>query len=639
MKELKTYIQFQSFKLVGVELYPSEPSIQKVLQPGWFPFGHYPQPDYDNYDKIVRLANNQRDNVYQISNSLPRISVSCIVGKNGSGKSSLLDVVYRILNNLAYKVVDSIHPPKESNITFTTGLFATLYFVEGVSLMRIECKDSDVFYEVLRKNDWLRYTIEELPISRRRSLFYTIGVNYGLYAFNKSEYVKTDGSSDGDWVHGVFHKNDGYLAPLALVPFRDNGVIRLQTENDLANQRIAVMSILAVAKRKSFPEGYRAVTLSYKFDPTYVSRKKKELLEDYPEVTRGVSTELLIDPLTNAWRGIVESILHPNLSKDIMEAGCFYLAYKTIKICLIYSDYRDALKLDQFDDDAKEHFTDNLVSVVNRIWESRQDHITLKIHQCLQMFKESRIKMEDDIQILHFVEKYRLNSYDDVMKELPPAFFKKDIYFERIRSRSKMQEENSSWETLKKSGFKLSTMSSGERQFLNLISYICYHIKNIQSIDVSSKYRIPYRFINVILDEAELYFHPDMQRRFISMLIESMKWANINRVRIPGINFIIVTHSPFLLTDVFTENTLYLKDGKAYTVKKQSFGGNYYEILNNSFFFDKDPVGDISAAFIRSAVKEKIEEGKIDDTVFSMIGDPYVRAFLQQQNGRSNQDV
>lgn len=104
-------------------------------------------------------------------------------------------------------------------------------------------------------------------------------------------------------------------------------------------------------------------------------------------------------------------------------------------------------------------------------------------------------------------------------------------------------------------------MSSGEKQILQSASYILYHIKNIESIREDS-YRKAYHHINLVLDEAELYFHPEMQRTMIANIIKMLSWCHINNTKIRSVNIIIVTHSPFVLSDVPKNRILYLKDGK-----------------------------------------------------------------------------
>ena len=86
----------------------------------------------------------------------------------------------------------------------------------------------------------------------RDSFFFTFVSNYSHYAYNTQDYRKEwkeTGNEDTDdekcWLHYIFHKNDGYVAPITLHPFRFEGNIDVNREADLSKQRLLAMFINA----------------------------------------------------------------------------------------------------------------------------------------------------------------------------------------------------------------------------------------------------------------------------------------------------------------------------------------------------------------------------------------------------------
>lgn len=98
----------------------------------------------------------------------------------------------------------------------------------------------------------------------------------------------------------------------------------------------------------------------------------------------------------------------------------------------------------------------------------------------------------------------------------------------------------------------------------------------------------------VIFDEVELYYHPDMQRKFVYQLLHGLQQLKFKNLR--SIHFLIITHSPFILSDIPKDNVLFLKkDGHAANVVgMKTFGANIYSILKHSFFLEDGAIGDFS---------------------------------------------
>lgn len=313
--------------------------------------------------------------------------------------------------------------------------------------------------------------------------------------------------------------------------------------------------------------------------------------------------------------------LYRNVDKIVRDAIVSYLTYKTFKTCLNYRDYGETLGIRAFNDVEEkkvrakgksgyflEYKEGSIEIIINHILgRDKDEHINQKIQQLLYTWSSNTYTFnlyvpeewpgdptklveygwnEKPVSLLFSKEGNRripFKTYQEAFLRMPPAIFEWDISF------SKMGKDKET----------LSQMSSGERQFMHSLSYIIYHINNLQSVKEDGKYRIKYHNICLIFDEAELYYHPEYQRLFISRLIKTLSWCNINSNIIRGVNILVVTHSPFVLSDVPLSNTLYLKDGMVDKDHKQTFCGNVHELLGDNFFMDYS-IGEIA--------KENVEE-------------------------------
>lgn len=630
-----------SLRLIGLYLHPMDANLSKNLKPGWYPFGKYPEPKNGFIE--VPPVSDIAANIYKTSYKSPKITVGCIVGKNGAGKSSLLDIFYRIINNLACALSYTKNSPIPSHLSYANGVNAELYYVCDGKLNRIECAYEKI--SVYREDNLGFMT--KIPMRQAnfdkilKGFFYTIAVNYSIYSFNEYDYGNRSlDVVDGKWFDGLFHKNDGYMTPITLVPYRTNGSIDINRENELAHQRILVFSFLFLAKRKQFPYGYRPKYVSFHLKENYQKETWYKFLNAHKEWDYSLLENFRVE-LEEVWEDFVSGDLVSVFGKDseMYKLVLFYLSYKSLKICLTYSDYYDQLGLEalkgkgakvnhESDEYLNAHLPIIAERVVAKIRELPINHITLKIHQCLDYIKRPDPRTEARENAYTFISRFPAKTYEEVFLHLMyPSFFDMDIEYVRVEKIKAGRYE--AFERDSNMSFELSKMSSGEKQMMYMVSYVIYHLNNIQSVD-SDKYRIPYHYVNLVFDEAELYYHPEYQRRFVAMLLECLNAAGIDKRKIRSVNILIATHSPFILSDVLTENTLYLSEGNPVRVDKQTFGANYYDMLRSSFFFTNSPIGDVAAKAMKRWIQSAQRNGKTPSAqIMRMVGDSFIANYLQ----------
>ena len=175
-------------------------------------------------------------------------------------------------------------------------------------------------------------------------------------------------------------------------------------------------------------------------------------------------------------------------------------------------------------------------------------------------------------------------------------------------------------------------LSSGEIQLLQTLSIHAYHIANLQSV---SNNRPKYNCINLIFDELEVCLHPEMQRQFVFRLVEMLKAIKNKHIHF---NVIIVTHSPFVLSDIPLTQILFMKDGHIEKKSMNTFAGNIGEMMYDSFFMNST-IG----AFAENKIKQtisKIYKKEISDQsneakcIFDCIGDSVIKNMAKEVRGK-----
>jgi energy-coupling factor transporter ATP-binding protein EcfA2 len=180
-------------------------------------------------------------------------------------------------------------------------------------------------------------------------------------------------------------------------------------------------------------------------------------------------------------------------------------------------------------------------------------------------------------------------------------------------------------------------ISSGEKAYLDLFSRLNYAYELLQRKEEDKA-----EFIYLFLDEGELGFHPEWQKKYVRLLLESLSTIFEGL----QIQIFVASHSPFVLSDFHPDSVLYLDDVKRNN-DRSFFGANIHTVFSEGFGVDDGLVGEFAKGEIQEIINLLNSEAPVEGlesktaSVISIIGEPIVRKkltkMLDEKLGRNPQ--
>ncbi len=141
--------------------------------------------------------------------------------------------------------------------------------------------------------------------------------------------------------------------------------------------------------------------------------------------------------------------------------------------------------------------------------------------------------------------------------------------------------------------------------------------------------------IIILLDEPDLQLHPEWQQKFICLLLNLLQ-LYFPKVKF---QIILTTHSPVLLSDIPQTNVIFVDKNSDGTSKvcnglnfKETFAANIHTLYNNSFFLEGVPIGEF-AKYKIELIHNRLKSGDFDNCTLNdiyRIGEPIIRNILLQ---------
>ena len=507
-------------------------------------------------NKKCESANNNVENFYSIDKTIGNIdSVNLLIGKNGSGKTSILEVLN---SNL---ILDIENRNNDSIILYRSSRNDENFIIEGNGNRFLEIKELPIVDKLVKEN---------------------------------------------------YQDNKNYIGKIGVIKFSFREKTMNATQREILFQRYAQSETIIY----KFENAYFTLLIPDLYEELKKS-KSREIKEKIKKIENLDFSE--IDSFFKLYNNKNENNFNfdeienfdnkneDNL-KDIIFNNYFNYIYLHIILEILNKNSKEKYELKKIKDELLELLNDKSLFQKCKILFKKYGKLIdmsfdwyipqrYDIIERIASFIENISEKEIDIQNPEgTIKKIRINCKKknkklvELLKEydsflIPKSENSLDISLKNIEDIIKIEEEG---------------LSDGEKIKLQYFSTLNGLLRG----ELKNK-----EYITLLFDEIEIYLHPEWSRRFLYELIEEL-----GRYEDKKFKLIFATHSPFLIADVLAKDCIYLSKDEEAKIKSEikedvkTFGANIIDLFKNTMFLEST-FGKFATEKIKGVV-DKIEKAK-----------------------------
>ena len=362
------------------------------------------------------------------------VSIHAIVGKNGDGKSSVVEMIIRIINNFA---ICCGYRTDHKSLMYNVSVSGALFYEMNNDVFCIWCPmskepfdtDGRAVVQLYKNGELISGELNGAMADAERKnwmkehcldgLFYTMVNNYSIYSYNSNQFRK---ESPGPvcWIDSLFHKNDAYQTPVVINPMRSQGVININKEANLSRQRLMSLYTMCASDTNQMKIGDNKEVLGFAFNVETESKLITKTVAEFMGEHR--HDELVLGNLEELYR---QSQNSAQVDEGLMNACDHFISFFKSLIQLWYEAplladiIRNILKHDEFERHTDSDFR-KYISIVVECTERYKTGEYYEVRKALCNFRDTSLKN------LNYAQFYRivmvLQTWKLLMELLPDVF-------------------------------------------------------------------------------------------------------------------------------------------------------------------------------------------------------------------------